>query len=486
MLADELGTGIHIHLNESLTEVENSKQRFGRRPTEVAYDCGILFDRCIAAHCVWLSDAEIALMRETGTQISHNPSSNAKLGNGIARVPEMLAAGINVGLGHDAAECNNSRDLFEVMKFASLIHRANRVDPSLQQAPDVVRMATRNGSAALGHETGELTAGKKADVILGRPAEPDVHAALSREQGAPVLAPGVRRQRQRREHHDHRRQGRLRGPAVHDDRRGPGAAGSERVVPGGSRADGRSHLTERTLILGDPVVALGRETLIPDGALIVEGSTIVAAGPRVELEQRGPFDRTLGSPEHFVMPGFVNCHYHSELAIGPGLYQFIFERANVFMQAGLGDIEEEDLYTGVLWGLVNAIKGGQTSTVDMYYGRPGMADFGCRPALRAYEDAGMRTAFGLVSRDENIYVHEPNERFLARLPAELAEEIRRSPMGYAWPVEDVMAAFERLYADWHGRDDRIRIVTAPDWTPACSDDLYRRVPARSPTSTAPG
>jgi 5-methylthioadenosine/S-adenosylhomocysteine deaminase len=165
-LADDLGTGIHIHLNESLTEVENSKQRFGRRPTEVAYDCGILFDRCIAAHCVWLSDAEIALMRETGTQISHNPSSNAKLGNGIARVPEMLAAGINVGLGHDAAECNNSRDLFEVMKFASLIHRASRVDPSLQQAPDVVRMATRNGSQALRHETGELTKGKKADLIL--------------------------------------------------------------------------------------------------------------------------------------------------------------------------------------------------------------------------------------------------------------------------------------------------------------------------------
>jgi 5-methylthioadenosine/S-adenosylhomocysteine deaminase len=81
-------------------------------------------------------------------------------------VPEMLAAGLNVGLGHDAAECNNSRDLFEVMKFASLMHRASRVDPSLQQAPDVVRMATRNGSAALRHDTGELTAGKKADVIL--------------------------------------------------------------------------------------------------------------------------------------------------------------------------------------------------------------------------------------------------------------------------------------------------------------------------------
>jgi 5-methylthioadenosine/S-adenosylhomocysteine deaminase len=165
-LADELGTGIHIHLNESLSEVEISKKMFGRRPTEVAYENGILGPDCIAAHCVWLSDTEIALMRETGTQISHNPSSNAKLGNGIARLPEILAAGINVGLGHDAAECNNSRDMFEVMKFASLLHRASRVDAGLQQARDVVRMATRNGARALGHDTGQLVAGHKADVIL--------------------------------------------------------------------------------------------------------------------------------------------------------------------------------------------------------------------------------------------------------------------------------------------------------------------------------
>jgi 5-methylthioadenosine/S-adenosylhomocysteine deaminase len=165
-LADELGTGIHVHLNESLTEVEDSKKRFGRRPTEVAYDAGLLGPDCVAAHCVWLSDTEIALMRETGTHISHNPSSNAKLGNGIARIPEILAAGINVGLGHDAVECNNSGDMFEVMKFASLMHRAARVDASLQQAPDVLTMATRNGAAALGHDTGYLAPGRKADVIL--------------------------------------------------------------------------------------------------------------------------------------------------------------------------------------------------------------------------------------------------------------------------------------------------------------------------------
>jgi len=165
-LANELGTGIHIHLNESLSEVEISKEMFGRRPTEVAYDCGILGPDCIAAHCVWLSDVELALMRETHTHISHNPSSNAKLGNGVARMPEMVAAGINVGLGHDAAECNNSRDMFEVMKFASLMHRATRVDASLGQASDILAMATRNGARGLGIDSGDLSPGKKADIVL--------------------------------------------------------------------------------------------------------------------------------------------------------------------------------------------------------------------------------------------------------------------------------------------------------------------------------
>ena len=230
----------------------------------------------------------------------------------------------------------------------------------------------------------------------------------------------------------------------------------------------------RLLVLGDPVVSLGAETLIPDGGLVIEGAAIVAAGPREAMAAMGPFDRVLGSAGHFVLPGFVNCHYHSELAIGPGLYQHIFEKANVHIQGAVGPIAEEDLYHGILWGLITAIKGGQTGTVDMYYGRPSLPDFGCEPALRAYQDAGLRTAFGLVSRDQKIDAHEPDERFLARLPAELAAEVRASPMGYAWPVDEVMASFGRLAARWHGRDDRIRLVTAPDWTPACSDELYRR------------
>ncbi|MBM9468697.1 amidohydrolase family protein [Nakamurella leprariae] len=164
--ATDLGIGIHIHLNESMSEVENSLERFGRRPTELAYELGFLGPDVVAAHCVHLSDAEIGMMAETGTSISHNPSSNAKLGNGIARVPEMQAAGINVGLGHDAVECNNSADMFEVLKYASLMHRAQRQDAGVMPADHVLRMATRNGARALGHETGQLVPGAKADIIL--------------------------------------------------------------------------------------------------------------------------------------------------------------------------------------------------------------------------------------------------------------------------------------------------------------------------------
>lgn len=232
-------------------------------------------------------------------------------------------------------------------------------------------------------------------------------------------------------------------------------------------------MNRRTLLVGDPVVALGSEAVIPDGAVIVEGSTITSVGPRLELELLGPFDEVIGSRNSVVMPGFINCHYHSELAAGPGLYQYIFELANVNIQGGVGPIDESDLYDIIQLGLVNAIRGGQTSALDMFYGRPSLPMFGTLSALQAYSDIGMRVAFGLVSRDQNIYVHQNNDDFLASLPQELAGEIAASPMGYAWPIEDVMGTYDELVRTWDHRNGRTRIVLAPDWTPACSDDLYR-------------
>ncbi len=218
----------------------------------------------------------------------------------------------------------------------------------------------------------------------------------------------------------------------------------------------------RYLVIGDPVVTLGAgATLVPDGALIIEDDSVARVGPRAELENDGPFDKVLGSAGHFVMPGFVNCHYHSELAIGPGLYQYIYERAHVYVGSALGPIGEQDLYNAILWGLVTAIKGGQTGTVDMFYGRPSLTDFGCPVALQAYQDAGLRTMFGLVCRDQNTIVHEEDEAFLRRLPPELADEVRRSPMGIAWPLDQVFGTYRALLREWHGRQGGSRSRRRP-------------------------
>lgn len=162
----ELGTGVHIHLCESRTEIADSMKRFGKRPVEMVYEAGILGPDCVAAHCVHLSDNEIRLLGETGTSFSHNAGSNAKLGNGVARVQDMLKAGINIGLGVDACECHNSTDMFEEMKITSYMQRATMEDASLGQPSQILRMGTSNGAKALGIDAGMLVAGKKADVIL--------------------------------------------------------------------------------------------------------------------------------------------------------------------------------------------------------------------------------------------------------------------------------------------------------------------------------
>ncbi|MEE9277025.1 MAG: amidohydrolase family protein, partial [Dehalococcoidia bacterium] len=230
----------------------------------------------------------------------------------------------------------------------------------------------------------------------------------------------------------------------------------------------------RYLIIGDPVVTIANEAYVPDAAVIVEDRRIVAVGPRAELEAAGPFERVLGSRDHFVMPGFINCHFHSDSAAGPGLFDTIFELNNVQLNTGSGQGTEEDVYAVTLFALMNAIKGGQTTAVDMFYGSAGHELFGANAALRAYADIGFRGAFGLVCRDQNRYVHESDERFLARLPRPLADEVRASGMGYAWSVDAVLSAFETLARRWDGYEDRLRIILAPDWTPACSDSLYRR------------
>jgi 5-methylthioadenosine/S-adenosylhomocysteine deaminase len=230
----------------------------------------------------------------------------------------------------------------------------------------------------------------------------------------------------------------------------------------------------RTLVLGDVVVPLGGDPMIRDGAVVMAGPRIAEVGPRSVLEEHGPFDRSLGGAGYVVMPGFVNAHYHSECWTARGLIGTVFEVSNLFIGAGPPTVDEEVLELLATWALVMAARGGQTTTVDVYYGKPAMELLGAEPVLRAYERVGLRTSFALSLRDQNRYAHEPDQDFLARFPATVADEMRASPLGYAWPVDDVLTTFGQLVARWDGRHGRTRFQLAPDWTPACSDELFRR------------
>lgn len=163
----ELDTGLHLHLCESASEVRDSRGRFGGlRPVEVAHRAGLLGPRTVAAHCVHLSDGEIELLARTGTSVSINSGSNAKLGNGVARVQDLVGAGVNLGMGVDACKCHNSVDMFEEMKITSYMQRALHQDPGLGQPGQMLRMTTVNGARALGIDAETIEVGKKADVII--------------------------------------------------------------------------------------------------------------------------------------------------------------------------------------------------------------------------------------------------------------------------------------------------------------------------------
>jgi 5-methylthioadenosine/S-adenosylhomocysteine deaminase len=166
--ADKYHVGIHIHMNETQKEINDSIELHGKRPFEYLDDLGFLSSDVVAAHCVWLSDNEIKLIKENDVKVSHNPCSNAKLSSGIAPISKLLYNGICVSIGTDGASSNNNLDMFEEMKFASLLQKVSTLNPKALTAEETVSAATINGAKALGldEDIGSIEVGKKADIIL--------------------------------------------------------------------------------------------------------------------------------------------------------------------------------------------------------------------------------------------------------------------------------------------------------------------------------
>ncbi|MFC2030275.1 amidohydrolase family protein [Chloroflexota bacterium] len=167
-LATENEVGLHIHIAETQFEWDNIHNLYGTTPTRYLYELGLLGPDVLGAHCIWLSDEDILLLKETGTAVAHNPECNMKVADGIAPIAKMLAAGVTVSLGTDSCAVNDNMDMFEAMRVAAFLQKVNQMDAAVISAYQVLEMATIGGARALGidQELGSLEVGKKADVIL--------------------------------------------------------------------------------------------------------------------------------------------------------------------------------------------------------------------------------------------------------------------------------------------------------------------------------
>jgi 5-methylthioadenosine/S-adenosylhomocysteine deaminase len=166
-LAKDRGIIIHTHASENRTECELVERETGQRNVLYLDSLGISGSHVVLAHCVHLDAAEMTRLADTQTNVAHCPSSNLKLGSGIAPINEMLERGISVSLGADGAACNNRLDMFTEMRTAALLQKV-LLQPESIPARRVLRMATIDGARALGldAEIGSLTPGKRADVIV--------------------------------------------------------------------------------------------------------------------------------------------------------------------------------------------------------------------------------------------------------------------------------------------------------------------------------
>ena len=165
--AQRLGAEVHIHMNETKAEIEQITKQYGKRPFEYVEDTGLFESPTLAAHCVHLSDDEIAIIKKHNIRVAHNPGSNMKLASGIAPVPRLLKEGVTVALGTDGTSSNNNLDMLQEVQLAALLHKVNEYDPLAVPAFEALKMGTEYGAKAVGLDgIGRLEVGAKADIVL--------------------------------------------------------------------------------------------------------------------------------------------------------------------------------------------------------------------------------------------------------------------------------------------------------------------------------
>lgn len=186
--AREAGCLLHTHASENRDEVALVRRLTGMDNVAYLERIGFLGPDTVLAHCVHLEPEEERILADTGTVVAHCPSSNLKLGSGVARIPELLDRGVRCGVGADGAPCNNRLDAFTELRLAALIQKA-RLGAATMPAPRVLGLATRRGADALGLETGALEPGRPADLVVLDPSVPSAWGGGD-PRGAVVYAHG--------------------------------------------------------------------------------------------------------------------------------------------------------------------------------------------------------------------------------------------------------------------------------------------------------
>ena len=175
----ELGGRMQVHLSETKKEHDECVAKYGKTPARWFCDLGTFDSPTAAAHCVFVTEEDMALMLEKGVSPIHNPTSNMKLGSGYAPVQRMLDLGLNVALGTDGAASNNNLNMLEELHLAAVLHNGYHRDPTILKPAQLLAMATRSGAKLQGREdTGELAVGKKADIIALDLTKPHMYPDL--------------------------------------------------------------------------------------------------------------------------------------------------------------------------------------------------------------------------------------------------------------------------------------------------------------------
>ena len=161
------GLRMQIHASESESEHIACIKKYGKTPIEFFYDTGVLASPTTLAHCVYVTDSDMDIINECGAFVSHNATSNLKLGSGVARLPKMLEKGVCVSLGTDGAASNNTLDIMREYQLASILHKGYNRDAEATRAPQMLDIATLNGAKSQGRDNcGKIKVGYKADLVM--------------------------------------------------------------------------------------------------------------------------------------------------------------------------------------------------------------------------------------------------------------------------------------------------------------------------------